>query len=123
MAMTETWFKDITIDTYSVNGYQDIYDYRKERSGDGVSLFLKKFNMWREMTFIKVTNMKSSCGRAFLVGVIYRIPDQDIDEFSIRMSTVLDKLKSEKKVTHLSGDYNINLLNTDKHVPTAEIGK
>ena len=25
-----------------------------------------------------------------------------------------------KKATYLSGDYNINLLNTDKHVPTAE---
>ena len=36
------------------------------------------------------------------------------------MSTILDKLKSEKKGTYLSGDYNINLLNTDKHVPTAE---
>ena len=124
MAMTETWFKDMTIDTYSVNGYQDIYDYRKERSGDGVSLFIKMaLNMWREMTFIEVTNMKSSCGRAFIVGVMYRTPDQDINKFAIRMNTILDKLKSEKKVTYLSGDYNINLLNTDKHVLTAEIGK
>ena len=64
--------------------------------------------------------MKSSIGRAIVVGVIYRPPDQDINEFSITMSTILDKLKSEKKGTYLYGDYNINLLNTDKHVPTAE---
>ena len=32
MAMTETYFKDMTIDTFSVNGYQHIYDYRNASS-------------------------------------------------------------------------------------------
>ena len=132
MAMTETYFKDMTIDTFSVNGYQHIYDYRNARTGGGVPLFIKNgieyvksddlsvFNNDIESLFIEVTNMKSSSGRAIVVGVICRPQDQDINEFSITMSTILDKLKSEKKSTYLSSDYNINLLNTDKHVPTAE---
>ena len=41
MAMTETYFKDMTIDTFSVNGYQHIYDYRNASSGGGVPLFIK----------------------------------------------------------------------------------
>ena len=80
---------------------------------------LSVFNNDIESLFIEVTNMKSSSRRVIVVGVIYRPPDQDINEFSITMSTFLDKLKSEKKGTYLSGDYTINLLNTDKHVPTA----
>ena len=120
----------MTFDTFSVNGYQQIYDYRKERTGGGVSLFIKNgieyvksddlsvFNNGIESLFIEVTNMQSSSGRAIVVVVIYRPPDQDINEFSITMGTILDKLKSEKKGTNLSGDYNINLLNTDKHVQT-----
>ena len=98
------------IDTFSVNGYQHIYDYRNARTGGGVSLFIKNgieyvksddlsvFNNDIESLFIEVTNMKSSSGRAIVVGVIYTPPDQDINEFSITMSTILDKLKSEKKV-------------------------
>ena len=63
----------MTFDTFSVNGYQHIYDYRKERGG-GVSLFIKNgieyvksddlsvFNNDIESLFIEVTNMKSSSG-------------------------------------------------------------
>ena len=58
---------------------------------------LSVFNNDIESLFIEVTNMKSSSGRAIVVGVIYRPPDQNINEFSITMSTNLDKLKSEKK--------------------------
>ena len=77
MAMTETWFRDMTIDTYSVNGYQHIYDYRKERTGGGVSLFIKNgveyvkrddlsvFDNDIESLFVEVTNMKS-CSLCYL---------------------------------------------------------
>ena len=70
------------IDTFSVNGYQHIYDYRNARTGSGVSLFIKNgieyvksddlsvFNNDIESLFIEVTNMKSSSGRAIVVGVI-----------------------------------------------------
>ena len=123
--MTETWFKDMTIDTYSVNGYQPICDYRKEGAGSGVSLFIKHgieyvkrddlsvFNNGIESLFIEGTNMKSSCGRATVVGIIHRTPDQDINEFLKAMSTTLEKLKSEKIAPYLSGDYDVNPLNTD----------
>ena len=109
MAMTETYFTDMTIYTFSVNGYQHIYDYRNARTGGGVPLFIKNgieyvksddlsvFNNDIESLFIEVTNMKSSSGRAIVVGVIYRPPDREINEFSITMSTIRDKLKSEKK--------------------------
>ena len=94
---------------WSESLYKHIYDYRKERTGGGVSLFIKNgieyvkrddlsvFNNYIESLFIEVTNMKSSSGRTIVVGVIYRPPDQDINEFSITMSTMLVKLKSEKK--------------------------
>ena len=36
------------------------------------------------------------------------------------MCSILEKLKTEKKAIYLSGDYNIDLLNVDKQVPTSE---
>ena len=40
---------------------------------------LSVFNNDIESLFIEVTNMKSSSGRAIVVGVIYTPPDQDIN--------------------------------------------
>ena len=113
--MTETWCKDMTFDTFSVNGYQHIHDYRKERTGSGVSLFIKNgieyvnrddlsvFNNDIESLFIDVANMKSASRRATVVGVIYRQPDQDINEFSITMSTILANWNQRKSYPPIRG--------------------
>ena len=41
IAMSETWFKDMNVDVYSLDGYSHVYYYRYDRAGGGVSLFMK----------------------------------------------------------------------------------
>ena len=134
IAMSETWFKDINVDVYSIDGYSHGYDYRYDSAGRGVSLFMKEgikyvrrndlsvFNQDIESLFVEITNVRSSCGKSIIVGVIYRPPDKDVHvhEFTLTMCSILEKLKTEKKAIFLSGDYNSDLLNVDKHVPTSE---
>ena len=70
--------------------------------------------------FVEITNVRSSCGKSIIVGVINRPPNKDIHEFTLTMCSILQNLRTEKNAIYLSGDYNINLLNIDKHVPTSE---
>ena len=67
VAITETWFTDLTVDTYSLQGYTHEYEYRKNRSGGGVSFFIKEgisylmrnaFDENMESPFIKLINDK-----------------------------------------------------------------
>ena len=55
-----------------------------------------------------------------VVGVIYRPPGGDLNEFNETLTGILDKLKSEKNQCYLLGDFNINLLSYDAHSLTAE---
>ena len=132
IAISETWFSDATIDTYQMEGYAHEYQYRKDRCGGGVSLFVKNnlsyilrkdlilFNQSVECLFIELQSTDSSRSNSIIVGVIYRPPNTNITHFNESLSTILDKVKMENKQVYLSRDYNINLINTDKHQPSAE---
>ena len=41
IALTETWFNDITIDRYDLQGYCHEFEYRKQRRGGGVFIHSK----------------------------------------------------------------------------------
>ena len=50
-----------------------------------------------------------------IVGVLYRPPGTDVGVFNEYLESILDKVKTEKKLLYLLGDYNIDLLQADKH--------
>ena len=80
IAISETWFSDATIDTYQMEGYAHEYQYRKDRCGGGVSLFVKNnlsyilrkdlilFNQSVECLFIELQNTDSSRSYSIIVG-------------------------------------------------------
>ena len=41
VALTETWFSDVSVEAYSLQGYTHECEYRKNRSGGRVSLFIR----------------------------------------------------------------------------------
>ena len=108
VAITETWFTDLTVDIYPLQGYTHEYEYRKNRSDQNMeSLFIELINDKPKRTNI-------------IVGVIYRPPNTNVSHFTEILTKVLDKLRTEKKQVYMCGDYNINLLNIDKHDPSSE---
>jgi len=54
----------------------------------------------------------------YIVGCIYRPPDQDIDRFNVDFDCLLGKITTEKAKFVLAGDYNINLFKHDVHGET-----
>ena len=56
-----------------------------------------------------------------IIGNIYRSPgSQNIHNFTNDIENILNKIKQEKHNVIISGDFNINLLNTNTHKPTTE---
>ena len=58
--------------------------------------------------------------RNVIVGLIYRPPNQNVNDFVTRMNNVLEKISQDKKTCYLMGDFNLNLLNNENHNATGE---
>ena len=112
VAITETWFTDLTVDTYSLQGYTHGYEYRKNKSGGGISLFIREgisylmrkdlniFDQNMESLFIELINDKPK-EKNIILGVIYRPPNTNVSYFTEILTKVLDKLRTEKKQVYL----------------------
>ena len=73
-----------------------------------------------EAIFVEINKNQIGYSKNVICGVIYRPPNTDIKEFSDNIGELLSKIKHENKTVYLSGDYNIDLLNVDKHIPSSE---
>ena len=98
----------------------------------GVSLFIKEniryidrddllhMNDYIECVFIELEKGEMGLGSNAVIGVIYRPPGTEIKIFNEHLQGILQSINSENKKCYLLGDYNINLLNIDKHTDTNE---
>ena len=59
-----------------------------------------------------------------LIGVVYRPPGTNLDEFNTEFDTVLDTLTTNRYINkniYLAGDFNVDLLAYENHIPTNEL--
>ncbi len=132
IGLVETWLKDKPHDYYHLKGYNLETCNRNKKKGGGVCLYvddhvvynvrndLSDINnlLYTESLFIEIEN---TCTQNTVIGVIYRPPDQNINEFNKYLDNLLSKISvQEKKHVYIMGDFNINLLNEDVHGPTGE---
>ena len=133
IGLSETWYTDSTSSLYTIDGYRSVSNYRSERRGGGVSLLINdilNFSQRKDLDtmcsdveslFIEMSEKKElSSDKDVLIGVIYRPPDTNLDNFIEYMTLVMEKVKKENKYCYLLGDYNLNLLNAEKHNKTGE---
>ena len=106
MAFSETWFNSSNDFMYNVDGYVR----------DDISIF----NDVLETKFIEIDKDCVDADRNVIVGVIYRPPCGHVEDFTAQLGEILEQITKEKKVSYLLGDYNINLLNSERHVPTSD---
>ena len=69
-----------------------------------------------EYVFIEIDKTTLNKCRNVVIGVIYRPPKSDIVTFNDSLAVVLEKIKNENKICYLLGDYNIDLLNYERHI-------
>ena len=132
VALTETWLNETNADVYGLTGYKAIHNYRKQKKGGGVSLFIEEniryidrddllhMNDYIECVLIELEKGEMGLGSNAVVGVIYRPPGTEIKIFNEQLQGILQSINSDNKKCYLLGDYNINLLNIDKHTDTNE---
>ena len=132
IALSETWLKSHKEEFCNIQNYQSEHNIRHNKGGGGVSLFIQNGieyilredltiqNNSMEALFIEIPKEKIGNKCNMIVGVVYRPPDTDMNSFNELLSDVLMKIKSERKDSYLLGDYNVNLLNIDKHGPTQD---
>jgi hypothetical protein len=131
LAVTETWLSDNTADTVHIPGYTFTYRNRREGRGGGVGLFTREDISYKEMIiptsftsfeslFINIPSTKNT---DIVVGVIYRPPGTNLDFFNTEFESLIDLLtihKNRNKRIFITGDFNIDLLASETHNPTAD---
>ena len=132
LGISETWFNEYNVNTAKIDGYNTEHAFRSQKSGGGVSLFIDKsikyqrrndlciFNDNIESIFIEIDKSQINTSRNVIVCELYRPPNTDLPSFTDYVNQILDVIKNENKIVYLMGDFNINLLNTDKHMLSSE---
>ena len=77
------------------------------------------FNDNLESVFIEIDKCVYGT-RIIVVAVLYRAPAGNVEEFLMHMELLLTTLSRENVSIYMMGDYNLNILNADKHRLTAE---
>jgi exonuclease III len=132
IGLTETWLTESNAQCYSIEEYKHYFDLRKNRRGGGISLFVKNHitviersdlyvqNALCQSLFIELEKDNLNISENVIIGLIYRPPNTDVREFNEYLSDILEKITREMKPIYLMGDFNINLLDIDNHIPSSE---
>lgn len=127
IGLSETWLHDNNFACYSIDGYKIECMNRSGRPGGGVSIlildhldYIRRTDLcfssdFIECVFVEVFKSKINCNKHVILGVIYRPPNTNLEDFNNHLSDVLEIITRENKLIYLLGDYNINLLNSDHH--------
>ena len=131
IGLTETWLRDENCNLYCLNGYTLVEKHRVLRKGGGVGLLVKDAIPFQtrddllstdddfESVFIGIDKTILNKCRIYVIGVINRPPNSDIVTFNDSLAVVLEKIKNENKICYLLGDYDIDLLNNERHITTS----
>ena len=104
-----------------------IQTYRNDRRGGGVMIYVNKSLKTKQVSRMsEVINDIYKCvtieveaerGSNIIISCLYRTPGSNIELFTEKLESLLQKF-NHKKSYYLLGDFNINLLNFEKHQGT-----
>ena len=130
--LSETWLNDDDNDLYSLSGYKVIGHHRVNRAGGGVAVCVQEHVFFKERpnlsyfdedcetVLIEMENGHQLQNHHVIIGVIYRPPNQDTSPFNDKMSNIVNVVRRENKTCYFLEDYNINILNYESHIQTAQ---
>ena len=129
IGITETWLRDSSLHT-DISGYNFVNNPRKDRTGGGVGLYLADnfdfkcrpdlvFSCTKcaESLFVEINRPKE---KNIIVGVVYRSPNQNLQDFMNSLDLLLASISKENKICYVVGDWNLDLINHHCHESTGE---
>ena len=126
-ASAETWFEKNVPSMYKVIDYNCFHKHRESRKGGGVCLYINpKFKVKErpDLQFSTDTvdtlfiELERETKKNIIVGVIYKAPNSNSDEFIDSLSICVEKISNENKQCYLTGDFNFDLLKHSSHEDT-----
>ena len=118
--LTETWFTDKCPPIYDIPTHNLITKNRKTKTGGVVGLYITKditFKIRDDLSIFHEEIFESICielqidsKNKILISVIYRPPNNKINESSDVLEKPLVKINNENKKCYLMGDFNINVI-------------
>jgi len=132
IGITETWLSDLNLDNCHLEGYSSENAFRSNRNGGGVSLLIDNHLNYKRRTdlqvfcpeieslFIEIPKESLNSHKNTVIGIIYRPPGTDIESFLTIIDDMLNKIRIDTKNIFIMGDFNINLLNSESHLPTSQ---
>ena len=110
IGLTETWLSPLNFDLYSLEGYQKpVQKYRSSKRGGGIMLYIKNTVQYKirqdlaidhpliEICIIEVESGSLNVCKNVIVGIIYRVPDSDVEIFNNEFTNILEKINKENK--------------------------
>lgn len=132
IGLCETWLTNVNADYCNIPNYVSEHKFRSNRNGGGVSLFIRENIRYKlrndvsvlndiiECLFIELHDNAHSERKSTIVGIVYRPPNCNLEEFNGLFNDIISKIRQEGKYFYIMGDFNINLLNVDQHLHTRE---
>ena len=130
LGMSETWLTDSTSELVSITGYNFVSNHRKSKTGGGVGIYLQndvEYKILKECTFSDPEVIESIFveiivpqGKNIIVGCVYRPPNQNTSLFLEKFNDILTINTKDNKHCYVMGDFNLDLLQYNHHVPTQE---
>ena len=131
IAVTETWLSTNNSDNYGIPGYNLVSICRDGKRGGGVCIFIKESLSYNirtdlnvmsadaEMLFIELDKSSVNTNNSIIVGLVYRPPNTDVDQFNDKLQDTLSKInRNNNQTLYIMGDFNLDLLKHDAHTPT-----
>jgi hypothetical protein len=123
IGLTETWLNENNQEYFALKNYDHFGSSRPNKKGGGVAIYVsnqleskprndltKNIEDSIETKFIEINN---KYGKNIIIGVIYRPPNHNFDQFEQAMNKILQAIDRENKICYLMGDFNIDLLKSE----------
>ena len=123
IGLTENWLNDTNDDLFEIEDYSFVNVNRYSRNGGGVGIYISnqlkyKFRPdptldYQNIIESVIIELLIPSGKNIIIGVIYRPPNNKIDEIENKINQMLGKVDKENKICYLMGDFNIDLLKSE----------
>ena len=107
---------------FKLNNYNFEYKCRKGRGG-GVGLYLQSKLKYTRLTCKEIANaecmwfkIENGLPKPVIVGVIYRKPSGEIEDFCYDLNDVLHELQLDRNQCVITGDFNINVFEKNEKI-------
>ena len=130
ISVVETWLKDETTEFVNISGYKFVSNHRKNKIGGGTGLHIQdglEYKLNSDCIISDPETMESLFveiqipnGKNIIVETIYHPPNQNVEAFLDKFSSIMSITSKDNKHCYLTGDFNLNLFHYENHIPTEE---